>query len=100
MFGVVPKTLWQKRIAADADKPDPLGLNSLVVRTGRHTVVIETGIGNKQTPKMREIFGNQERLLESYAAAGVGWTRWTSSSTPICTSTIAAGTRRCTPTAG
>jgi glyoxylase-like metal-dependent hydrolase (beta-lactamase superfamily II) len=72
MFGVVPKTLWQKRIPADAENRIRLGLNSLVVRTGRHTVVVETGIGNKQTPKMREIFGNQERLLESYAAAGVG----------------------------
>jgi glyoxylase-like metal-dependent hydrolase (beta-lactamase superfamily II) len=42
-----------------------------VVRTGKQTVVIETGIGNKQTPKMRAIFGNQELLLKSYAAAGV-----------------------------
>jgi len=71
MFGVVPKTLWQKRIAADADNRIRLGLNSVVVRTGKQTVVIETGVGNKQPPKMREIFRNQERLLESYAAAGV-----------------------------
>jgi glyoxylase-like metal-dependent hydrolase (beta-lactamase superfamily II) len=71
MFGVVPKTLWQKRIPANADNQILLGLNSAVVRTGRHTVVIETGVGNKQTPKMREIFRNQELLLQSYAAAGV-----------------------------
>jgi glyoxylase-like metal-dependent hydrolase (beta-lactamase superfamily II) len=71
MFGVVPKTLWQKRIKADAENRIRLGLNSAVVRTGKHTVVIETGVGNKQTPKMREIFGNQELLLASYAAAGV-----------------------------
>ena len=71
MFGVVPKPLWQKRIAADAENRIRLGLNSAVVRTGKHTVVIETGVGNKQTPKMREIFGNQELLLRSYAAAGV-----------------------------
>ena len=71
MFGVVPKTLWQKRIAADADNRIRLGLNSVVVRTGKQTVVIETGIGNKQTAKMREILGNQERLPESYAAAGL-----------------------------
>ena len=71
MFGVVPKTLWQKRIAADAENRIVLGLNSLVVRTGKHTVVIETGIGNKQTPKMQQIFQNQALLLDSYAAAGV-----------------------------
>jgi glyoxylase-like metal-dependent hydrolase (beta-lactamase superfamily II) len=71
MFGVVPKTLWQKRIAPNADNEILMGLNSVVVRTGRQTVVIETGIGNKQTPKMRQIFENQELLLQSYAAAGV-----------------------------
>jgi glyoxylase-like metal-dependent hydrolase (beta-lactamase superfamily II) len=71
MFGVVPKTLWQKRIPANPDNQIRLGLNSAVVRTGTHTVVIETGVGNKQPPKMRAIFGNQELLLASYAAAGL-----------------------------
>ena len=71
MFGVVPKTLWQKRILPNADNQIRLGLNTAVVRTGKHTVVIETGIGNKQTPKMREIFQNQELLPLSLAAAGV-----------------------------
>jgi glyoxylase-like metal-dependent hydrolase (beta-lactamase superfamily II) len=71
MFGVVPKTLWQKRIAADAENRIELGLNSVVVRTGRETVLIETGIGNKQTAKMREIHRNQELLPASLAAAGV-----------------------------
>ena len=45
--------------------------NTTVVRTGRHTVVIETGIGNNQSAKMREIQGNQELLPQSLAAAGV-----------------------------
>jgi glyoxylase-like metal-dependent hydrolase (beta-lactamase superfamily II) len=71
MFGVVPKTLWQKRIAADAENRIVLGLNTVVLRTGRQTVVIETGIGNKQTAKMREIHRNQELLPASLAAAGV-----------------------------
>jgi glyoxylase-like metal-dependent hydrolase (beta-lactamase superfamily II) len=42
------------------------------VRTGRHTVVIETGIGNKQPAKLREIHENQELLPASLAAAGIG----------------------------
>jgi glyoxylase-like metal-dependent hydrolase (beta-lactamase superfamily II) len=71
MFGVVPKTLWQRRIPANADNQILLGLNSVVVRTGKHTVVIETGIGNKQTAKMRQIFQNQELLPASLAVAGV-----------------------------
>jgi len=71
MFGVVPKTLWAKRSPADAENRILLGLNTTVVRTGRHVVLIETGIGNKQSAKMREIHGNQELLPASLAAAGV-----------------------------
>jgi glyoxylase-like metal-dependent hydrolase (beta-lactamase superfamily II) len=71
MFGVVPRTLWQKRIKPDLDNRILLGLNTAIVRTGTHTIAIETGIGNKQTPKMREIFQNQERLPQSLAAAGI-----------------------------
>jgi len=71
MFGVVPKPMWEKRAPADAENRILLGLNTVVVRTGGAVVVIETGIGNKQTAKMREIFQNQERLPASLAAAGV-----------------------------
>lgn len=73
MFGVVPKPLWQKRMPADDQNRILLGLNTVVIRTGKYTVVVETGIGNKQSPKMREIQGNQELLPASLAAAGV-WT--------------------------
>ena len=71
MFGVVPKTLWQRRMPADEQNRILLGLNTVVVRTGKHTVVIETGVGNKQSAKMREIQENQELLPVSLAAAGV-----------------------------
>jgi glyoxylase-like metal-dependent hydrolase (beta-lactamase superfamily II) len=71
MFGVVPKTLWQKRAAADEQNRILLGLNTVVVRTGKHTVLIETGIGNKQPSKLREIHENQELLPTSLAAAGI-----------------------------
>jgi hypothetical protein len=71
MFGVVPKTLWSRRMLADANNCVLLGLNSAVVRTGLAVVVIETGIGNKLPPKSREIHQNHERLMDSYAAAGL-----------------------------
>src|SRR5258708_13052188 len=69
MFGVVPKPLWEKRAAADDQNRILLGLNTVVVRTGRQTVLIETGIGNKQPPKMREIHCNQQLLPHSVSAA-------------------------------
>jgi glyoxylase-like metal-dependent hydrolase (beta-lactamase superfamily II) len=71
MFGVVPKPLWEKRAPADEQNRILLGLNSVVVRTGKKTVLIETGVGNKQSAKMREILSNQELLPASLAAAGV-----------------------------
>src|ERR1700754_1382733 len=71
MFGVVPKTLWQKRAPADDLNRILLGLNTVVVRTGKQTVLIETGVGNKQSARMREIHCSQELLPSSLAAAGI-----------------------------
>ena len=71
MFGVVPKTLWQRRAIPDSENRILLGLNTEVIRTGRHTVVIETGIGNKQSAKMQEIHQHQQSLLKSLEAAGI-----------------------------
>lgn len=71
MFGVVPKPLWQKRAPADEQNRILLGANTVIVRTGKQTIAIETGLGNKLPPKLREIYGASERLPESLAAAGV-----------------------------
>ena len=70
-FGVVPKALWQKKAAPDEHNRVPLGLNSVVVRTGKHTVLIETGIGNKLPDKLRRIYGQPAQLLEGLSAAGI-----------------------------
>jgi glyoxylase-like metal-dependent hydrolase (beta-lactamase superfamily II) len=70
-FGVVPKPLWQKKTPADANNRVPLGLNSVVVRTGAHTVLIETGIGNKLPEKLITIYGQPAQLLEGLSSAGV-----------------------------
>ena len=71
MFGVVPKPMWERRAPADALNRILLGTNSVVVRTGKHTVVIETGIGNKLPEKLREIFGAKQQLPAAFAAAGI-----------------------------
>lgn len=71
MFGVVPKPLWEKRAPADAANRILLGANTVVVRTGKHNIAIETGIGNKLSPKLREIYGNKEWLPQSLHAAGI-----------------------------
>ena len=71
MFGVVPKPLWSRRTPADDENRVLLGLNALVIRMPSALVVIETGLGNKLSPKMREIHQNHELLPASLAAAGV-----------------------------
>jgi glyoxylase-like metal-dependent hydrolase (beta-lactamase superfamily II) len=71
MFGVVPKPLWEKRTPANERNQILLGTNTVVVRTGKHTVVIETGIGNKLSEKQRSIFDNRQLLMESFRAAGI-----------------------------
>ena len=70
-FGVVPKVLWEKKMKPDERNRVPVGLNSLLIRDGKHTVLVETGIGNKLDPRMAKIFAPQAKLMESLAAAKV-----------------------------
>jgi glyoxylase-like metal-dependent hydrolase (beta-lactamase superfamily II) len=71
MFGVVPKTLWERKVKADDQNLVPMGLNSVAVRAGSKTVVIETGMGNKLSEKMAKIYGQPAQLLENLSAAGI-----------------------------
>jgi glyoxylase-like metal-dependent hydrolase (beta-lactamase superfamily II) len=70
-FGVVPKVMWEKKVKADAENYVPVGLNSVVVRTGQQTVLIETGIGNKLPERLIKIFGQPAKLLDNLNAAGI-----------------------------
>ena len=57
MFGVVPKVLWERRIAPDARNRIPLALRCLLVEHDDGLVLIDTGIGNKENEKFRDIYG-------------------------------------------
>jgi glyoxylase-like metal-dependent hydrolase (beta-lactamase superfamily II) len=70
-FGVVPKTMWSKRVTADALNRLDAGLNSLLVRTGKKNILIETGIGNKLPEKMAQIYKQPAKLLDNLHVAGV-----------------------------
>ena len=51
MCGLIPRPLWQRRAEPDQENRILLGTNVLVVRDGKRTVVIETGLGGKLAPK-------------------------------------------------
>jgi glyoxylase-like metal-dependent hydrolase (beta-lactamase superfamily II) len=70
-FGVVPKVMWERRVKADEKNLVPSGLNSVLVRTGDKTVLIETGIGNKLPARMVKIYGQPAELLNNLCGAGV-----------------------------
>jgi len=68
-FGIITKVLWQKRAQPDELNRLVVGLNSVLLRTGHRTVLIETGIGNKLNEKMVRNFSPQAKLLENLRAA-------------------------------
>ena len=51
MFGVVPKSLWQKTNPADANNMCSWALRCLLVEDGNRLMLIDTGIGDKQSEK-------------------------------------------------
>ena len=57
MFGVVPKTLWERKIAADARNRIPLGMRCLLIEHPDGLVLVDTGAGNKETEKFYGIYG-------------------------------------------
>ncbi len=76
MFGVVPKPLWSRGTPADERNRIPLAMRCLLVETDEATVLIDTGLGNKESDKFRSIYavsneGHPTRLETSLAALGV-----------------------------
>ncbi|MCU0649912.1 MAG: MBL fold metallo-hydrolase [Gemmatimonadaceae bacterium] len=68
MFGVVPKVLWQRKIAADERNRIELGMRCLLVEHADGLVLIDTGSGNKETPKFHDIYGIENAGAEGRTA--------------------------------
>jgi glyoxylase-like metal-dependent hydrolase (beta-lactamase superfamily II) len=75
MFGVVPKVMWEKRAPADERNRIHMGLNSLLARTGRLNILIETGIGERFDAKFADIYGVEKSasLPAELARHGLAW---------------------------
>jgi len=51
MFGVVPKVIWQRTNPADEDNLIDMTTRSLLIEDGNQLILIDTGMGNKQSDK-------------------------------------------------
>jgi len=75
MFGIVPKPLWERQIAADALNRVAMDMNCLLIRdtTSGRVALVETGAGSKLTEKQKRNFGIDDppALLAQLAARGV-----------------------------
>lgn len=61
MFGVVPKTIWQKTNPADSNNMCDWSMRCMLIEDGNQLTLIDNGIGNKQDDKFFShyyLFGN------------------------------------------
>lgn len=74
MFGVVPKTLWSKNHPADEANRISLALRTLLLRGDGRVILVDTGMGNKFSPKHQAMYGldpDAGDLLSALAAHGL-----------------------------
>lgn len=72
MFGVVPKSIWQKSNPADANNMCTWAMRCLLIEDGDRLILVDTGIGEKQDEKF---FGHfylhgEDTLEKSLTAKG------------------------------
>jgi len=72
MFGVVPKSLWQRTNPADANNMCNWSMRSLLIEDGDRLILIDTGMGEKQNEKFFSFYylNGDHSLDKSLNAAG------------------------------
>jgi len=72
MFGVIPKTIWQKMIPADDQNLCSWTMRCLLVDTGKKVILIDTGLGDKQDERFfsHYFLHGEYTLLDSINKAG------------------------------
>jgi glyoxylase-like metal-dependent hydrolase (beta-lactamase superfamily II) len=68
MFGVVPKVIWEKLVTCDEKNRVDLDLNLLLVKTKGENILIDAGIGDTLSDRMKRIYGIEK---ESNLNAGL-----------------------------
>ena len=72
MFGQVPKVVWENKVSTDRKNRITLGLNSLLIQIGTHTVLVDAGVGSKEIDDEKETYGLvPSRLLKGLKSLGL-----------------------------
>jgi hypothetical protein len=70
MFGVVPKTIWSRTNPADANNLIDIAARCLLIEDGDRLILIDTGMGNKQSEKFWLLFPVGTPMDKSLAKHG------------------------------
>ena len=63
VFGLVPKTLWERNMKPDRRNRVRLGLNCMLIRTLNANILVDTGIGSKEPEITKEFYGHSSSKL-------------------------------------
>ena len=74
MFGVVPKSMWNRMHPADENNMCTWQMRCLLVEDGNRKILIDTGIGNKQDEKFRSHFHPHDAISFEDALKPTGLT--------------------------
>ena len=72
MFGVVPKTMWEKKAPPDDRNRIQLAMRPLVVQAQWGRMLIDCGVGDKMDAKLADIYGLDRRRHLGHALADAG----------------------------
>ena len=72
MFGVVPKSIWNKTNPADANNLIDIAARCLLIEDGNRLLLIDTGMGDKQSEKFFSYYSlwGEDNLKKSLAKYG------------------------------
>jgi glyoxylase-like metal-dependent hydrolase (beta-lactamase superfamily II) len=73
MFGVVPKTMWEKWHVADANNQIEICMRSLLIVEGQKKILIDNGLGVKIDDKFKQFYHplNEQFLLQNLKNIGI-----------------------------
>ena len=72
-FGVVPKAIWSKHVPSDENNMVNLSSRCLLADTGDRRILIDTGLGNKQSDKYYSFYYPFDRIGLEKALENIGY---------------------------